>query len=134
MDQNLTLQLHDISTIVAIPDYSLYYFIALVGALVMGIGITLYLLWRYIANKRRLDRKKAAYLQLRAQELDDSKTMAYLLSATAVLFKENTRIQQQYDDLHQRMQRYKYQKEVPPFSDDDRAQIELYLDLIEAEL
>lgn len=133
MDENLTLKLHDITPLVEVPDYSLYYFIALVlGGLIIGVLIG-YLLWRYI-KKERKNSKKVAYEQLRAQGFDDSKAMAYLLSETFETFKDNERIALQYHDLHQMMAKYKYQKEVPPISSEDRAQIELYLDLIEAEL
>ncbi len=126
-----TLKLHDIKPPVAIEDYSFYYFLVLV---VVGLVLVVSLLFLFLKwfKQRKVENVRKKHLEiLQSIDLDkDPKKAAYMLTKYGATFKEDdARHKEMYENMLQKLERYKYKKEVTPFDDETRSIIELYREI-----
>ncbi len=126
-----TLKLHDIKPSVAIEDYSFYYFLVLV---VVGLVLVVSLLFLFLKwfKQRKVENVRKKHLEiLQSIDLDkDPKKAAYMLTKYGATFKEDdARHKEMYENMLQKLERYKYKKEVTPFDDETRSIIELYREI-----
>ena len=117
----LLAQLKDIKPLAPIEDHSLLYLIAIIVAtLLVMLGVWLwYRSQRPRKRKRALTPKDRARLSLQSIDLNDAKDTSYRLS-TALPHLLSGEALQEVKPLLDRLSRYKYAKETPPFSDADR--------------
>jgi len=128
--QHEELKLHDIKPLVMIEDYSFYIFVALsiIGAIVIAGLLFLVLKWLKEQKKENL-RKKHLEL-LHAIDLQDTKKAAYALTKYGATFKDDDeRHRQMYENMLQKLQKYKYKKEVDGFDEETLAIINLYREM-----
>jgi len=131
-NQNYTIPLHDIKPIVDVHEYSLYYFLGLgFVVLLLLIGIT-YLIIRWIKNKNKFNLKKHHLSLINSADLKDTKNSAYTLSIYGATFKNDSdRHLEMYNNLLQRLEIYKYKKDVSSFDDEVIGYIELYKGMLD---
>jgi hypothetical protein len=130
--QNYDIPLHDIKPLVEIQEYSLYYLIALSAlSTVIFLGI-IYLTYRWWNYKNRFDIRKEHFKLLNSVDLSDAKKASYDITFYGYIFKDDSqRHTRAYQDLVERLEKYKYKKSVEPFDDETLHQIELYRGMID---
>jgi hypothetical protein len=134
MQQNMQneIPLHDIKPLLEIQDYSFYYFLALmiVGGLILL--ALLYLLYRYFVQRNRRNIKKEHYKILKGINLAETKKAAYLLTQYGATFKDDSpRHLKTYNEMVEKLERYKYKKSVDAFDGETRRVIELFRGMID---
>ncbi len=130
--QNYDIPLHDIKPIIEIQEYSLYYLIALilVGAfLVLG---TLYLLYKWMQNRNRFNVRKEHLSLINELDLTQTKETAYLITSYGLTFKDDSPSHAEtYKNLTDRLEEYKYKKEVEGFDKEVLGYIEIYKGMLD---
>lgn len=135
MQSNMTaneIPIHDIKPLLEIHEYSLYYFIAIVvGATLILLGV-IYLIYRWYKNKNRFNIRAEHYKLLNNIDYTNPKKAAYDITLYGETFKDDSeRHQRGYENMLERLQKYKYKKEVDSFDDDTYHYIELFQGLID---
>ena len=126
------IPLHDIKPIVDVHEYSFYYFLGAVGGtiiLVFGIAYLLYIWYK----KRNAFNIRTHHLKLlNSLDLTDTKNSAYAISSYGFTFKDDsTRHVEMFNNLSQRLEDYKYRKNVEKFDDETLGYIELYKEMLD---
>jgi len=130
--QNSMIQLHDIKPLMEIPEYSFYYFIVGVTLSTILLFSLLYLLLRWLKNRKKFNIKVAHSKLLHQINYKDAKKDAYAITLYGLTFKDETpRHQRAYEALVESLEAYKYKKDVPPFNDETKHLFEIYLGLID---
>ena len=126
------IPIHDIKGLVEIQEYSLYYFTALViFGLVILLAI-LYLLYKYLQNRKKFNIRKEHRKLLGSIDFSDAKKAAYEITQLGSTFKNDTlRHEQFFALLVEDLESYKYKKEVSAFSNESKHLFENYLGLID---
>lgn len=126
------IPLHDIAPLAEVSDYSLYYFLVLLlvgAAVVAAIAIG----WIKRRRNRRPDPRKAALERLRAIDFSDPKASAYAISEIGRIFAaDNERTRKAYENLFERLERYKYAPHVDAIDPETVGYYRLYLEIIDA--
>ena len=131
-NQNYTIPLHDIKPIVDVHEYSLYYFLGLSFAVLLFVIAVSYLIYKWFKSKNAYNLKKEHYKLINALDLKDTKHSAYAITAYGASFKDDSdRHLEMYNNLIQRLEIYKYKKNVELFDDEVLAYIELYKEMID---
>ena len=132
MQQTQTIQLHDIKTIVEVQEYSLYY---LFGVTVLGLFVLLaigYLAIKWYKSKNKYNQRKEYFKVLKSLNLKDTKKTAYAITFYGSVFKDDSpRHTEMFKNLTQRLEPYKYKKEVDSLDKDTLGYIELYKGMID---
>ena len=126
------IPLHDIKPIVEIEQYSFYYFLGISFIVVLVLMGVSYLIYRWLKHRNRYSKRKEHYEKLHSLNLSNTKESAYAITNYGATFMdESPRHKEMYDNLTQRLQRYKYKKEVESFDDEVLGYIELYKGMID---
>ena len=130
--QNYDIPLHDIKPLVEVVEYSLYYLSALVivgSILLFG---TLYLLYKWMKRRNRFNIRKEHIKLINELDFKDTKKSAYLITSYGLTFKDDSpRHTQMYTNLTDRLDEYKYKKEVREFDSEVMGYIELYKGMLD---
>lgn len=128
--QNYDVPLHDIKTIVEVQEYSLYYLIGTISlVLILACGI-FYLVYNWLKNKNKYNKRKEHLKLLKAVDLKDAKKSAYLITLYGATFKDDgERHTQMFHNLQERLEAYKYKKEVDEIDEETRGYIELFREM-----
>jgi hypothetical protein len=130
--QKIDIPLHDIKPLVEIQDYSLYYFSAVVIVGSFIVLALLYLVYRYLKHKNKVNTRKEYYKKLEAINLKDTKKAAYELTKYGLIFADdNSRNAKTYEELIDHLAQYKYKKEVGDFDAQTKRYIDLYRGMID---
>ena len=130
--QSFDIPLHDIKPIVDIQEYSIYYFWALVivGVLILC-GIT-YLIYRWIKARNAFNIRVEHLKMINSLNIRDTKNAAYMITSLGATFKDDSqRHSEMYANLVQRLEVYKYKKEVDEFDSEIMGYIEVYKGMID---
>lgn len=129
---NPDIPVHDIYPLVEVSDYSLYYFVALV---VVGAAVTMGIFFWFLKRfrHRRISDRKIAFEKLKALDFSDPKRSAYAISEIGRVFAhDNERTQKGYQNLFERLERYKYAPSIEPIDEETLGYYRLYLEMIDA--
>ena len=130
--QNYDIPLHDIKPIIEIQEYSMYYLLALVLVGVFLVVGTLYLLYKWMKSRNRFNIRKENLRLINELDLSKTKESAYLITSYGLTFKEDSpRHTSMYNNLSQRLEEYKYKKEVEGFDKEVLGYIELYKGMLD---
>ncbi|MEA3227812.1 MAG: hypothetical protein U9P38_01945 [Campylobacterota bacterium] len=126
------IPLHDIKPLLEVPEYSLYYLVALTLVTVsLLIGIA-YLLFRWFQKKDNFNIRKEHFKFINSTNIKETKKTAYLITLYGATFKDDSpRHLEMYKNLTDRLQEYKYKKDVDAFNDEVKGYIELYKGMID---
>lgn len=128
---NADIPVHDIYPLVEVSDYSLYYFLALVliGA-VAAASLFFWFLKRL--RSRKENPRKRAYERLASIDFSNPKRAAYAISETGRVFAQDSeRTGKAYQNLFERLERYKYAPSVGPIDAETVGYYRLYLEMID---
>ena len=130
--QNYDIPLHDIKPIIEIQEYSLYYLIALVVlGLFLLFGIA-YLLYKWMKKRNSFNIRKEHIKLINELDFSDTKNSAYLITSYGYTFKDDSpRHSEMYKNLVERLDEYKYKKDVESFDSETMGYIELYKGMID---
>lgn len=131
-EQSYDIPLHDIKPIVEVQEYSLYYFLGIVFIVLLLIGALGYLIYKYFQKRNTFNLRKEHFRLLNSLDLKKSKESAYLITSLGATFKDDSpRHKEMYENLTNRLEEYKYKKEVGEFSKETLGYIELYKEMID---
>ncbi len=132
-EQSYDIPLHDIKPIVEVQEYSLYYFLGVVFVLALLIIALGYLIYKYIQKRNAFNLRKEHSRLLNSLDLKNTKESAYMITSLGATFKDDSpRHKEMYENLTNRLEEYKYKKEVESFSGEVLGYIELYKEMIDA--
>jgi len=126
------IPLHDIKPLVAIHEYSLYYFLALVllGLLVLA-GI-IYLIVKYFQARNAFNIRKEHFELINQVDFKDAKRSAYDLTFYGATFANDTpQMHNMYEKMFAKLEAYKYKKDVDEIDDETRGYVDVYRGLID---
>jgi len=131
-EKSYDIPLHDIKPLLEVQEYSLYYFLAAsFVALMLVLGI-IYLLYRYFKKRNSFNIRKEYIKNLNNLDFSDTKKTAYLISFYGEIFKDDSpRHTEMYNNLTQRLESYKYKKNVENFNDETLGYIDLYKEMLD---
>jgi len=130
--QNFDIPLHDIKPIIEVQEYSLYY---LIGVIALGTFVlfgALFLLYKWYQKRNifniRVEHKKL----INAIDFKETKKAAYAFTLYGLTFKDDSpRHTEMYRNLTQRLDEYKYKKDVELFDSEVLGYIELYKEMLD---
>lgn len=123
------IPIKDIKPLVEIPDFSIFLFISIIvfGSFVL-IALTIFLV-KYI-KKRRENLKKSYLKILKSVDFSNPKESAYAITKYGRLLIYDDRSKQIFETLEQKLQAYKYKKEVESFDDEVKKYYNLFLEIV----
>ena len=125
------LNIHDIKPIVQIPDYSIYFYYALITIGILLILFCIYLLYNYF-QKRKNSQLKKYYKILKDIQFTNPKEDAYTITTYGRLLATEERSQKLMDELWESLHEYKYKKDVPEtFSKETKAKFTTFMDSLD---
>jgi len=115
--------LKDIKPLMTVPDHSLLMLLSLIaGVLVLALGLYFWLKKPARKRRRRLSKREQAVANLKALDFSDTKEAVYDFSENMhVLTDENDN--EAFHKLLEKLEVYKYKKEVPPLSESDKQEM-----------
>ncbi len=126
------IPIHDIKPLLEIQEYSLYYFLALLAFGFIIFGVIIYFIVKYIQNRNAVNLRKDSFTLLENLNLNETKESAYALTLHGAVFKDDSpRHTEMFANLTERLEAYKYKKNVSSFDDEVKGYIELYKGMID---
>jgi hypothetical protein len=133
--QNLkqnAIPIHDIKPLVEIHEYSMYY---LIGVIAVGSILLLgavYLVYKWYENRKRFNIRAEHHKLLNNVDYAHSKQAAYDITYYGATFKDDSpQHKKAYENMLEKLEKYKYKKDVESFDDDTKHYIELFEGLID---
>ena len=129
--KDLNIPVNDIAPLIEIPDYSLYYFIAVV---IITVTVTLALILALIKQlrKRKINVRKERFMVLSAIDFSDPKRAAYTITELGRVFaSDNERTEKAYHNLFERLAPYKYAPQVKMIDEETLGYYRLYVEIID---
>ncbi len=124
-------KLVDIKDFVEVVEPSLYIFIALCIVVALVLMFAFYKLFS-LFKKRAKSTEVLAKEALQDLDFKDAKKTAYAISKNALVLAKSDMQKEFLDELNQALVKYKYQKNVPSFSDKDKEKFETFMELCDA--
>ena len=125
------LNIHDIKPLTKVPDYSIYFYYAIIAAAFVLVLFLLYLLYSFL-KKRKNAKEKEYYKILHNISFQNPKQDAYTISTYGRLLVKEERSQKLLNELWEDLQIYKYKKEVPSnFSRETKAKFTTFMDSLD---
>ncbi len=130
MQQNFDIPLHDIKPIVEVQEYSLYYFLGVSAFVLLIILGSAFLIYKWLQKRNAFNIRKEHMRLLRTLDLSDAKKAAYAITNYGATFKDDSpRHSEMYANLHNRLEKYKYKKEVEKLDEETLGYFELYKEM-----
>jgi len=126
------IPIHDIKPLIEIQEYSFYYLLALIVFALFLIAGLVYLLVKYIKQRNAYNIRKEHFKLLNKIKFKDPKKSAYELTFYAATFKDDSpRHAEIYQELLERLERYKYRKSVDKFDKEIKNYVDQYRGMID---
>lgn len=129
--RELNIPVNDIAPLVEIPDYSLYYFVALV---IVAVTVILALILALLKQmrKRKVNFRRERFMALSSVDFSDPKRAAYTISELGRVFaSDNERTARAYHNLFERLAPYKYAPQVKMIDEETVGYYRLYIEIID---
>lgn len=131
-EKTYDVPLNDIKTIVEVNEYSFYYFMGLSIVTLLVFGGLLYLVYKWLQKRNAYNQRKEYFKLLNLIDLSDTKNAAYSISKYGATFADDGERQAgMYKNIAQRLEQFKYKKNVDSFDKETLAYVELYKDMID---
>ncbi|MFA5233965.1 MAG: hypothetical protein WC390_06145 [Sulfurimonas sp.] len=131
-EQSYDIPLHDIKPIVEVQEYSLYYFLGIAFFVSLLVLAAAYLIYMLLQKRNRFNIRKEHFKLLNTLDLSDAKRSAYEITLYGATFKNDSpRHQEMYENLIERLEIYKYKRDVDALSGEVIGYIELYKGMID---
>jgi hypothetical protein len=124
------LKINDIKGLVSILDYSYFIYIFLIVATVLIIIIILLQLIRIFYKRKKSD-EQIAYEILEKLDLNNTKDAAYKITKYGRVASTDNRSKRLFFQLEEKLEKYKYKKEVAKFDEDIINEYKRFVDAID---
>lgn len=125
------IDLKDIRALEPINDISFYLFIIAITFVSLIIAALLYKLIFTIVQRKKDNLRKEVLQKLKDIEFDDAKDAAYKITKYARFLATDERRKKMFDQLEQKLKKYKFAKDVPEFDDNSISHYNLFLKSID---
>ena len=133
VQKQFDIPLHDIKPIVEIQEYSFYYLLALIAFVLIVLFVIVYFLYLWYKKRNEFNLRKHHLELLSGLDFSDTKNTAYAISSYGSTFKDDSlRHTEMFENITQRLQVYKYKKNVAVFDKETLAYIEMYKGMLDA--
>ena len=126
------IPIHDIKPLMEVPDSSLAFLIlglSVVFLLLFGGG---YLFYKHFKKRKRLNLRKEHFKALEDVDFSDPKKAAYTITEHGRFFAGDApRLKEAYENMVERLEVYKYRRNVTPINDESRSYYKIYLEMID---
>jgi hypothetical protein len=126
------IPIHDIKPIVDIQEYSFYYFLGISFVALLFVGAIAFLIYKYIKQKNAYNVKKEHFKIINELDFTNTKESAYAITLYGATFKDDSdRHKEMYKNIVDRLEVYKYKKDVEVFDKEILGYIELYKGMLD---
>lgn len=133
VQQQFDIPLHDIKPIVEIQEYSLYYLLGLIGLGLIVLSLIIYFLYLWYKKRNAFNLRKHHLELLGELDFSDTKNTAYAISSYGITFKDDSpRHTEMFHNISERLEVYKYRKNVSAFDEETIGYIEVYKGMLDA--
>ena len=126
------IPIHDIKPLMEVPDSSLTFLIlglSVVFLLLFGGG---YLFYKHFKKQKRINLRKEHFKALENVDFSDPKKAAYAITEHGRFFTDDApRLKEAYENMVERLEVYKYRRNVTPINDESRSYYKIYLEMID---
>jgi hypothetical protein len=112
-DLEILKELEDIKPLLSVPDYSLYWMVAVCIVGILATGIVLWYLLRALRRRSKNRARKKRLRELELLDYADSKKVAYIFSRYGREFVQEGISMSMFETLEKKLEPYKYRKNVP---------------------
>jgi len=131
-EKSYDIPLHDIKPIVDVEEYSFYYLLGSVGVAILVTCGVLYLLYIWYKKRNAFNIRVHNAKLLNELDLSDTKNAAYAISSYGLTFKDDSpRHTEMFKNISERLESYKYKKNVDAFDNETLGYIELYKGMVD---
>lgn len=123
--------LKDIKPLVAIPDYSLYILLLGVGFLLLIAILVVIKIYKRFKHAKK-SKKYIANEKLKNIDFSNAKQAAYTITKYAPHLISTKFHQELFEELSNSLSKYKYKKDVPSLSQEDREKFYSFLESCDA--
>ncbi len=124
------IKLHDIKSIIDVQEYSLYYLLGVVFLTIVLASIIAYLLYLWYKKRNAFNIRKEHFKFMAELPFKDAKQSAYAMTFYGATFKNDTAEHTQiYENLLNRLQEYKYKKEVKDLDEETLKEFNFYREM-----
>jgi len=124
------IKIHDIKSLVEIPDFSIYIYILLISVAVFLVLLVLFLIYKIIKNRKK-DFRKEYYKILEEIDFQDSKQCAYTITKYTRLLAVSQREKKLAEELIDELEQYKYKKDVKEIDEDIKILFSRFMDSVD---
>jgi hypothetical protein len=126
------IKIHDIKPIVDIQEYSFYYFLGISLVALLFVGAIAFLIYKYIKQKNAYNVKKEHLKIINELDFTNTKESAYAITLYGATFKDDSdRHKEMYKNIVDRLEVYKYKKDVEVFDKEILGYIDLYKGMLD---
>ncbi len=126
------IPLHDIKPLMEVPDSSFALLVIIVSVLLVLLLGALYLLYRFLRERQRVNLRTFHYRILHQIDFSDPKKAAYAITEHGRFFADDSeRLGSAYKNLVERLDAYKYKKVVEPVDAECKSYFKIYLEMID---
>ena len=126
------IKIHDIKPIVDIQEYSFYYFLGISFVALLFVGAIAFLIYKYIKQKNAYNVKKEHLKLINELDFTNTKESAYAITLYGATFKDDSdRHKEMYKNIVDRLEVYKYKKDVEVFDKEILGYIDLYKGMLD---
>ena len=118
--------LRDIKDIVEVQEHSLEMLIALIVAVLLFLGVILYLFKNRRRRRKKPTAKEIALQKLQNIDYSNPKDVVYTFEAEGELFV-NEKNQEDFEKIKKELEIYKYKRDVPPLDEGVKKAIEQFI-------
>ncbi|WP_424689400.1 hypothetical protein [Halarcobacter ebronensis] len=124
------IKIHDIKSLVEIPDFSIYIYVLLISVAVFLVLLVLFLIYKIIKNRKK-DFRKEYYKILEEMDFQDSKQCAYTITKYTRLLAVSQREKKLAEELIEELEQYKYKKDVKEIDEDIKILFSRFMDSVD---
>jgi ABC-type glycerol-3-phosphate transport system permease component len=125
------LKIHDIKSIVEIPDFTIYIYYSLIITIILFFIFIIYLIYKSFKSKTQSKEKKY-FIILQNIDFSNTKESSYLISKYGRLLASNEREKKLIDGIHYSLEQYKYKKNIKQsISADIKNQFSIFMDSLD---
>lgn len=124
------IKIHDIKSLVEIPDFSIYIYILLISVALFLVLLVLFLIYKIIKNRKK-DFRKEYYKILEEIDFQDSKQCAYTITKYTRLLAVSQREKKLAEELIDELEQYKYKKDVKEIDEDVKILFSRFMDSVD---
>ncbi len=124
-------RLRDIRELEKIDDISFYLFVISVIVILTILVLAAMKFYQLYRKRKRLDIRERVLKRLKHVDFNDPKKAAYEISKYGRYLADDERSQKIFQELHERMEKYKYKKEVAEFESEDMKYYKMFLGMVD---